>query len=340
MTQRNHLGVVVFTLCALNTMIPLNAQSPKQGECEGRPYPPISKPCTTAAPCVNEVKSPVLNNPNDFQVTFAGIICIGGGSEARPTKSLKRQAMMIHGNWFTKRHTPMLGVHNADKASLRWASGQSVECDDHTYCWTPIIGLRLRIVGDKNSPPLGAAVYEDISFCDLVPRLGDLLPNQKLRYTEMCGDDYEGLPRGAVDGCFDIEGGILIANPFKSFQQGMFVFADGHQSDPVQFADVVRWHGQTSGNARLQIRSAANGNEWKDVTILGSEPLLVAAVNLGHAHHTTAHFVLNEKIYGHLSSHLPTIMADGVPPCNPAKVYCYTGMTSLIDVAGCSNTRP
>jgi hypothetical protein len=157
----------------------------------------------------------------------------------------------------------------------------------------------------------------------------------------LCVDDDSSLPKSPVAGCFDIAGGTLMAYPFKRFQQGRFVSQEGQVGPAVQFADVVIWHGQTAGIARLQIKSAGSGGVWRTVkSKIDHAPLLVAAANFGHAHHVTTHFVLNEKIYDHLTGKLPTIIADNVPPCDPEKVYCYTGVTSLIDVAGCSNTRP
>jgi hypothetical protein len=347
MTGVNRLssaGIVLFLVCALSGATQVYAQSATPRKCKPNSYPPVTQQCTGGT-CIHDVPPTNVMTATDFQVTFTGIICIGGGSEADPP-SPTRQAMMIHGNFFTKRHTPMLGVYGADKASLRKASGRSVKCD-HTYCWTPIRGLRLRIVGDDDKPPVGGAVDEDPSFCDLVPRLASLLPKQAsgssgyppMKY-ELCGDN-EALPKQPVDGCFDIEGGTLMAYPFKSFQQGLFVFADGHQVGPLQFADVVAWHGQTIGTARLQIKSAATGSAWQTVkTKVDHVPLLIAAANLGHAHHTTTHFALNEKLYDHLKGHLPQILADGVPPCDPDRIYCYSSLTSLIDVVGCSNTRP
>jgi hypothetical protein len=246
--------------------------------------------------------------------------------------------MMIHGNFFTKRHTPMLGVHGADPESLRQASGHSVECDQ-TYCWTSVHGLRLRIVGDRDQPPIGSSVDEDDSFCDLVPRLRSLVSYAPEMKYDLCPDDDSTLPKSPVAGCFDLAGGTLMAYPFKRYQQGRFLFLDGQLSRPLQFADVVVWHGQTVGPAKLQIKSP-NSGVWRTVTTAAHVPLLIAAANLGHAHHTTTHFALNEKIYDHLTGNLPKIIADNVPACDPMKVYCYAGLTSFIDVAGCSNTRP
>jgi hypothetical protein len=346
MTGVNRLrsaAFILFAVCVWSGATPVAAQSATPRACKPNSYPPVTTPCKTP-PCINDVPPTNVTTATDFQVTFTGIICIGGGSEATPYPSKKRQAMMIHGNFFTKRHTPMLGVYGADKASLQKASGRSVKCD-HTYCWTPIRGLRLHIVGDdEKEHPIGDKVDEDPSFCDLVPRLKYLLPAQPTMRYELCGEDEHALPKSPVDGCFDIEGGTLMAYPFKSFQQAKFIFGHG-QPDPVQrplqFADVVAWHGQTAGTARLQIMSAATGYTWQTVkTNVDHVPLLVAVVNLGHAHHTTTHFVLNEKLYDQLIGHLPKIVPVPNEPCDPHKVHCYTSLTSLIDVAGCSNTRP
>ncbi len=338
MIKRSFLRAAVLCLVsAWSVALPASAQPSLPRACARDSYPPVAKPCHQRRPCINEVPPTNLLTANDFQVTFTGIICFAGGSEG---SSKSRQAMMIHGNFFTKRHTPKLGVYGADEDSLRRASGRSVECDN-TYCWTSIRGLRLRIVDDDHNPPNGDAVDEDPSFCDLVPRLKSLLPPQTAQKYALCGDDQAGLPKSPVDACFDLDGGSLIAYPFKSFRQGRFVFSDGHQIRPLQFADVVAWYGHTNSAARLQIKSMATGNEWRTVkTAPSDKPLLVAVANLGHAHHTTTHFVLNEKLYGGLKQHLPAIVVDQVPPCDPDKTYCYTSLVSLVDVAGCSNTRP
>jgi hypothetical protein len=333
-------GAVFFLVCVLSGSVAAKAATP--GHCSVDSYPPTKKPCPAGkAPCINPVPGATLSTDSDFQVTFSGIICFAGGEEANPgSPNLSpRQAMMIHGNFFTKRHTPKLGVYRAYKHDLQTASGRSVHCDQ-TYCWTSIRGLSVRIVGNDDKPPADNPVYEDKSFCELVPRLRDLLPNQAQKY-ELCGDSQVGLPKSPVDACFDLQGGTLIAYPFKSFQQGTFVFPDGYEIGPLQFADAVVWHGRTEGVARLQIKSRATSNQWRTVgTTDGRMPLLVAVANLGHAHHTTTHFTLNEKLYDGLHSHLPKIVVDQVSPCNPDETYCYSSPIPLIDIAGCSNTRP
>jgi hypothetical protein len=261
-------------------------------------------------------------------VTFDGINCF-----ARDEQSYSRRALVIQGNFFTKRHTPVLGVHNANKASLERASGRYVECDQ-TYCWTRIAGLAMRVIGDRLDP--SPITIEDRSFKDLVPRLQTLVPSDF--DDELMNVELPGRP---VKGFFDIVGGTLYAFPFKSFKQGVFVYPDQTMCEPRQFADTVAWRGWRYGPARLQIKSRATDHRWVTVEMdRYDQPLRIAVVNVGHAHHTSSHFALNEKLYYDLEGHLPKILVDGVPDCDYTKKRCYTSsLMSLIDVPGCSNSQ-
>lgn len=333
------------------------------GGCAGVPVhrhrlapPPSALPGT---PAQVYVKIPNLQTSSDFAVTFAGIICLAKdkseeGSTAAaarltPALSPRRTAMVLQGNPMSKHHEPLLGIdaHSLDQESrreliisLRDLSGQTVHCDS-VYCWARIRGVGIRIVGDHNADPNCETtcdpdyytLTEDASFKKLVPPLGSF---GYLR-DEVC-DEY--FPQEPVDGCVRISGGELLAYPFKSFKQGRFVNPDGSGWPARQFADVVMWHGTTTGRAKVQIKSHATLDRFETVKMMDTgQPLRVAIVNLGHAHHTSTHFILNEKLFVNRGGHIPAIESDGVLDCDSNRESCYTSIVSLIDVPGCSNSQ-
>jgi hypothetical protein len=308
------------------------------------------------------VNVPDLQTSSNFAVTFAGIICLAEdeyeegstAATAPPTSGLRprRTAMVLQGNLMNKRHEPLLGIdhHSLDQQgrrelieSLRDLSGQTVHCDS-VYCWARIRGVGIRIAGDHDADPNcqtacgpDYTVQEDASFQDLVPKLGSLAPGLNGLRAGICGDYF---PREPVDGCVRISGGELLGYPFKSFKQGRFVNPDGSRQRAMQFADVIIWHGNTTGRAKVQIKSHATLDRFETVKMKDTgQPLRVAIINLGHAHHTSSHFVLNEKLFPNLAGHIPAIENDGVPDCDPTVKFCYTSIISLIDIAGCSNSQ-
>lgn len=331
--KRVHRVVCAIVVFAMR--VALTAQ-PAADTCPVTQLPPQVCP-PGSAPCIYTTPATDLKTSSDFQVTFSGIIFMAEASDPnRP--SLARQAMVIQGNLLSMRHEPLLGIYGADPRSLEKASGHSVWCDQ-TYCWTRIHGIRIRIVGDDESAPVGKTVAEDASFRDLVPSITPLFAKPRQVKFQLCGTS-DRLPKEPVDGCFDLEGGQLIAYPFKSFQQGKFVFDKTHECAPRQFADIVVWHGTTNGIARVQIKSAAADSSWRIVKMKTDHiPLLVAVANVGSEHRSSKHFALNEKLYGRPAAHLPTIELSPYP-CDFDKVYCYASVTQLIDVVGCGNTKP
>src|ERR1051325_4302116 len=263
-------------------------------------------------PGTGYVSIPDLQSSSNFAVTFAGIICItedeydeDSAPAAPPTSGLlpRRTAMVLQGNPMSKHHEALLGIetHSLDKESrrelmmsLRDLSGQTVHCDS-VYCWARIRGIGIRIVGDHDADPecqvacdANYTVKEDASFQDLVPKLGNLALGSNYLRDDICEDYF---PREPVDGCVRVSGGELLAYPFKSFKQGRFVNPNGSKQPPMQFADVVMWHGNTTGPARVQIKSHATLDRFETVKMKNTnQPLRVAIVNLGHAHHTSTHF--------------------------------------------------
>jgi len=306
------------------------------------------------------VNVPDLQTASDFAVTFAGIICLAEDQYEKgpppatspptspamlPAIRPRRTAMVLQGDPLNKPHVPLLGieVHDLDRKSrrelimsLRDLSGQTVRCDN-VYCWARIRGVGIRIVGDGDADPncewcnQDYTVKEDPSFRDLVPKLRGLAPGSESLRAQVCQDYF---PQEPVDGCVRIAGGELLAYPFKSFQQGRFV-----NQPPKQFADLVIWHGKTTGRAKVQIKSHATLDRFETVRMTDTgKPLRVAIVNLGDAHHTSRHFDLNKKLF-YSRFDIPRIENDGVPICNPDHEICYTSIMSLMDIAGCSNSQ-
>ena len=302
------------------------------------PHVVPSLPATSATGSYQSMDPPVAIAPSDFLVTYAGII-----AQAQIKRTINnvekyhRRAIIIQGNAFGMRHEPLLGVYGAELGSLNNLAGQPVQFCDHYYCWVLIRGIEMRVVdevvinGAATAVPLTDSVDEDPSFVDLVPHLRN---DQDIDGGELSASlKTEDLPPPPADGYFEMAGGSLSACPFVV--EARFVH-NGTPHDCRQFASLVFWWGHTANRARLQIKSK-NG-DWKTVKLKSDDlPLKVAIANLGTEHHTSRHFVLNEKI---VANKLPTIDTTYCSVCQPSADHkCYACTVSLNDIAGCSNSQ-
>lgn len=279
---------------------------------------------------------------DSFNVRFEGIILHARFCDpvlSTPSHCVaKRRAIIPDPRITSMPHVAELEVPtDVDRASLRDATGQLVECDANN-CRVRILGFDMRIV-DADGAEVTGGLTVDPSFDTYVPQLA------RDEYIRAGGLNAAltrpGAPTTLSAGYFEIgEGGVLAACPFRRTGNlpngGKFVTTVAGtvtNSGPCRlFARSVSWKGGPIRAPRLEIRSSFTSGEWRPIAFLTPHPLLLTIHNhpRGNVTPTPDHFVLYEKLL--VDTKLPTIelcdTTDG-PACSAG---------GLVAVPGCADT--